>query len=144
MNLKPRLSVRVRLTITYGVLFLAAGVALLAVSYVLVDEALERRPDGIRVFGVRQQRRLAGHLRKRRAIRCHHRQTGRHRLEHRQTEALVEGRKRQNRGREQRYRLDRVTPVRDVDGVSRRSDRRSRCGRAWHRCLHTSSLNSRR
>lgn len=49
MNLKPRLSVRLRLTITYGVLFLAAGVALLAVSYVLVDEALERRPDARRI-----------------------------------------------------------------------------------------------
>ena len=49
MKLKPRLSVRVRLTITYGVLFLAAGVALLAVSYVLVDDALERRPDAQRI-----------------------------------------------------------------------------------------------
>ncbi|GIF47009.1 signal transduction histidine kinase [Asanoa ferruginea] len=41
--LTSRLTVRARLTLTYGLVFLVAGVALLAVTYVLMDASLDRQ-----------------------------------------------------------------------------------------------------
>jgi len=44
MTILSRMTVRARLTATYGLVFLVAGVALLAVTYVLMDATLRRQP----------------------------------------------------------------------------------------------------
>ena len=38
----PRITVRGRLALLYGSVFLASGIALLAITYVLVDDAIRR------------------------------------------------------------------------------------------------------
>jgi signal transduction histidine kinase len=53
-----RWSIRVRLTVLYGGLFLLAGVILLGVTYVLVQQSLERRGGGERMFAARATERF--------------------------------------------------------------------------------------